>query len=238
MAGSGLGCFSGTVPEDSLAIVAATCIYGPGPCATIGGFFGLDLVAITPNGTVTVAKGSCNCGETKQTGALTYQLALSENGGPYNVFKTLQDADWVDGMFYDQPFLRSYQSAKMRLQVFDSSGSQIGEAFASYPVDIPGKVPVSVAADGFDFEAELGLNQGGVAALRWRASEPRFVTVAIYDVGGRRLRTLFQGEAGVEWSGVEWDGRDELGREVRSGVFFARAESGGQVVTRKIVVVR
>ena len=49
------------------------------------------------------------------------------------------------------------------------------------------------------------------------------VTIAIYDVSGRRIRTLISGkkyEAGHHT--IRWDGIDDQGRTVSSGVYFCR----------------
>jgi hypothetical protein len=65
------------------------------------------------------------------------------------------------------------------------------------------------------------------------------VRLDVYDVLGRRLRTLEHGatrKAGPH--AVRWDGKDDAGREVASGVYFYRLEAAGEVVTRKMVLMR
>jgi len=233
----GLDCDVSTDSEDSLAVIAATCIYGPGPCATIGGFFGIDLVAITPAGVVTIARGSCDCGVTKQAAALTYELAVSDSGGPYSLFATLQDTDWASGMFYDHTFPQAHPSATMRMQVFDGAGAQVGEAFSDYPVNIPAATAVGVD-HASDPAPNLAPTAVGAAAVRWHAEESGFATVSLYDVTGRRLRTLFEGEVGRGWNTVGWDGSDDSGNDAGSGVFFARIASGSHATTQRLLVVR
>jgi len=61
------------------------------------------------------------------------------------------------------------------------------------------------------------------------------VTIAIYDVIGRRLRqwvwsTLPAGQHHVEWNGLASDGH-----RVPSGVLFYRLEAGGQTLNKKII---
>ncbi len=65
------------------------------------------------------------------------------------------------------------------------------------------------------------------------------VRLEIYDVAGRRVRTLVDGlvrEAGSHE--VVWDGRDDRGIHVSSGVFFYRIEAADFRETRKLVLVR
>lgn len=58
-------------------------------------------------------------------------------------------------------------------------------------------------------------------------------TAAIYDVGGRKLRAVaFRGDR------FTWDGRDEAGRRVPGGVYFARVSDGAEDRTVRIVKVR
>jgi len=65
------------------------------------------------------------------------------------------------------------------------------------------------------------------------------VTVAIYDVLGRRINTLTEGakrSAGLHR--VQWGGTNQQGRPVGSGVYFYRVKAEGFQKTRKMVLVR
>lgn len=58
------------------------------------------------------------------------------------------------------------------------------------------------------------------------------VRLSIYDVAGRRVRTLVDGEIPTGTVRVHWDGKDQAGYAARSGIYFARlsSEFGSQVV--------
>ena len=66
------------------------------------------------------------------------------------------------------------------------------------------------------------------------------VELTIYDLLGRKLRTLM--DAHVEAGGMEvtWDGKDGVGWDVSSGVYFYRLTVGGEkwTETRKMVLIR
>jgi hypothetical protein len=65
------------------------------------------------------------------------------------------------------------------------------------------------------------------------------VTLAIYDVSGRRVRTLLSDamtEAGVHRVG--WNGKDDAGRKLASGVYFAHFRAEGQIASRKLILLR
>jgi choice-of-anchor B domain-containing protein len=63
-------------------------------------------------------------------------------------------------------------------------------------------------------------------------------TVAVYDVNGRRVATLFEGEAPAGPLSLRWSGRDVRGREVGSGVYWIRADAAGERLTRRMVRVK
>ncbi len=65
------------------------------------------------------------------------------------------------------------------------------------------------------------------------------VTMGVYDISGRLVRTLLAGEnhaAGVH--SVRWDGRDTAGRAQASGTYFVRMNAGGEWGLRKITLVQ
>ena len=64
------------------------------------------------------------------------------------------------------------------------------------------------------------------------------VTVDIHDARGARVRRLFTGTLEGGERALTWDGRDGQGRAAASGVYFVRAEVGGQALTGRVVVVR
>ena len=83
--------------------------------------------------------------------------------------------------------------------------------------------------DPFDRESELSF------ALP-RASSVR---LTVSDVTGRRVRRLIAGN--VLPSGnhqARWDGKDERGRRVASGVYFATLEAGGRVARTRLALLR
>jgi hypothetical protein len=63
----------------------------------------------------------------------------------------------------------------------------------------------------------------------------RSLEVAIHDVTGRRVGTLFRGTLGAGPHAFAWRGRDEAGSPVPAGVFFVRVRADGTMLERRIV---
>ncbi len=62
--------------------------------------------------------------------------------------------------------------------------------------------------------------------------------LAVYDVTGRRVRTLADGFASGGEHAVRWDGTDEAGRQLPSGIYFCRLEGAGASRVRKMALLR
>ena len=63
------------------------------------------------------------------------------------------------------------------------------------------------------------------------------VSVALFDVRGRLVRALFDGELPAGPAEFAWDGRDDAGARVAAGVYFVRAWTVAGSVARRVVVV-
>ncbi|MCK4414543.1 MAG: T9SS type A sorting domain-containing protein [Candidatus Eisenbacteria sp.] len=62
------------------------------------------------------------------------------------------------------------------------------------------------------------------------------VDLAVYDLTGRRIKTLVRGARDAGVHAIEWDGRDEWGATAASGVYFYKLRVGETVQTRKLVI--
>ncbi len=79
----------------------------------------------------------------------------------------------------------------------------------------------------------------GVTNIAYTLSEAGIVDLRVYDTAGRLIRTLETGatrESGRHVTG--WNGKDNSGRAVTSGVYFAKISTGKFRQTRKMVYLR
>lgn len=62
------------------------------------------------------------------------------------------------------------------------------------------------------------------------------VSLRVFDVTGREVRTLVSGTRAAGSHDVEWDGRDQSGNRVATGVYFYRLETAGQTRSMSLQV--
>ena len=79
--------------------------------------------------------------------------------------------------------------------------------------------------------------------IPYRLAQDAFVTLTIYDVNGRIIRTLDVGHqiAAVYESrskAIHWDGKNRLGESVTSGIYFYALTAGDYSATRKMVILK
>jgi flagellar hook capping protein FlgD len=112
----------------------------------------------------------------------------------------------------------------------DIFAMQVREAL---PTGILGSVPPAISLlSAFPNPAGAG------TTLRFVLANDTPVTVAIYDVAGHRVRALAAGVRPAGSNELVWDMRDDAGREVTTGVYFARLGSGSHALTRKLVKIK
>ncbi|MFQ5600982.1 MAG: FlgD immunoglobulin-like domain containing protein, partial [Candidatus Krumholzibacteriia bacterium] len=74
--------------------------------------------------------------------------------------------------------------------------------------------------------------------IRFELREPGFVSLRIYDVGGRVVQTLVEEPLSGGPFRVHWDGTDALGHPQASGVYFVELRAGSERHARKIILAR
>ncbi len=76
------------------------------------------------------------------------------------------------------------------------------------------------------------------ARVMYFLGKPVEVGIRVFDVAGRRIRTLAHGkQAAGSWSLI-WDGKDDSGRHVACGIYFVRLDLGPHARTVRLVMVR
>lgn len=98
-------------------------------------------------------------------------------------------------------------------------------------VAVPAAAPRLVGAQPNPFNPSTSV----VVDLPGAVSRAR---LEIFDLGGRRLRTLVDGPLPAGRQAVTWDGRDAEGRALASGAFVCRLSAGGTISAARLTLVR
>jgi len=75
-------------------------------------------------------------------------------------------------------------------------------------------------------------------AIEFKLPARRHVRLGIYNLDGRLVRNLLDGDLPAGEHVVTWNGRDDAGRDVASGTYLYRITAGRDVVTRKMTLAR
>jgi len=202
--------------------VGATSIYGPrlkrgGRSFRINGAVQKDTLRLRPLG----ASG------------VTFSLL----GAP--AFVTLVDSVVTVGGVSDQPYRSAYFQA-----IASNSGGERDTAW--YHVVDPAKpfnpsvaVESAVPAAGLALHAPSPNPSAGDATLRFALPRPGRLSLALFDVAGRRVRRLLEEPAAVAGAyALRWDGRDDGGATVAPGLYIARLVHEGRAITARLARVR
>ena len=64
------------------------------------------------------------------------------------------------------------------------------------------------------------------------------VDLAVYDLSGRRIRTLVSETVPEGDRSVSWDGRNDAGQMVPSGMYFYKYMTAGETTSRKMTLLK
>ena len=74
--------------------------------------------------------------------------------------------------------------------------------------------------------------------INYDLPEEGFVSLRIYDMLGKTVRTLVDDFQSAGMKSVRWEGKDELGHEVAAGIYIYRLEAEDFTQARKLVFVK
>ncbi len=135
----------------------------------------------------------------------------------------------------------SLPACRVRVTAFDAWRNPSTAASAA-DFAIAGATAVGPLAGlaGFDLAPVWPNPSRGAASVRFVAPRAANVALAVYDLAGRRVRTLVSPSSptAVGEHVVAWDGRDDAGRSAAPGVYFARLALGPAARAQRFALVR
>jgi hypothetical protein len=74
--------------------------------------------------------------------------------------------------------------------------------------------------------------------LRYALPEQSDVKIAVYDMIGRKVRTLVNGSQDVGYKSVIWDATNDYGERVSAGIYLYQIQAGEYMQTKKMVLLK
>jgi len=174
-----------------------------------------------------------------------WTVEARNNGGPWQqVERTMESSNaWVDRDFdLVAAFGGELGDVQLRFIASDlEQGSLIEAAVDDFEILAHLTSGVEPQAGGPPRFALLGASPNpltGAGRFAFMLPAEGKVRLALYDVSGRQLRLLADGQRAGGRSELLWDGLDAGGRAVPSGVYFLRMEAPGFRASRPVVVAR
>ncbi len=181
------------------------------------------------------------------------EAAFYENvgvNGPYAaaIIKPTSGArPWValaEGWEIEHAFSRYCENSNGRLAYYYN---MLGNVFGSL-CTVRGAPTVTLDTPqngrGADFAnfMKIGNNvlRAGSAKVSFGLAKGDLVNVGVYDVTGRKVRTLANRNFAAGEHSLQWDGSDDNGSQVARGVYFARVQMAGQSkdMNGRVIVLR
>lgn len=169
---------------------------------------------------------------------------------PYNLSAS---AETVHVTLYYQTTTKEYVEFLRDENWTNSAGDDLYNAWAAHGKGAPVAMaeistPVEVLTDAAETESAprpaLALHAGAPNPFRssttisYATPERGAVSVRVYDIRGRSVRTLVDEVQTARFHTAIWDGRDDDGREVDSGVYFIRLQAGDKTITKRSLLLR
>ena len=169
----------------------------------------------------------------------------SQSGGMFRHYD-FTDGNVTPGRSY-QYFVKGYFNiVHSDTTVEYVTTSDTFEAQSMFPIP-PGVLASYVSPNPFNQKTQISVRipeavsaaqNGPGAPYGAPATRRTAVRVAVYDVSGRPVRTIYDGQLFAGVKTFEWDGTNDNNERVPSGVYFIRTIAGPATEVRKVVVVR
>lgn len=159
---------------------------------------------------------------------------------PFEQFQVVRDGSPIPGRLGQ--FLKGFGQDD-RGELYVTASDELGPAGTSGRVYLlagpsvgngPSLTSLRVANGG----ARVGIAGADGAGMVLDLSDAAHVSVVVYDVTGRAIRSLMDSVLPAGRREVSWDGRDGNGRSVPSGIYFYQVRSGSEETQRRILRLR
>jgi hypothetical protein len=104
---------------------------------------------------------------------------------------------------------------------------------SSAPAPLAGEMMLSQ-----NYPNPFALSKTPATTVTYRMSEAGSMTLKVYNLLGKEVRTLVNEFRPVGKSSVSWDGRDSNGRPVPAGIYVYKLSTRSQTLSRRMMITR
>ena len=77
-----------------------------------------------------------------------------------------------------------------------------------------------------------------ITTLRYDLPENSLVTITIYDMPGRQVKTLINQTQDAGYKSVIWNATNNYGKPVSAGIYLYQIQAGEYISTKKMVLLK
>lgn len=178
--------------------------------------------------------------------AVAWETAGEENLAGFNLYRRLQsenaateyvklNARLIKGRspykYWDRN-VTAGNDYEYLLEAVDTQGRR--ETFGP----VKGRAPATFPAGKAILHPNWPNPTADATSIKFELREGMFITLAVYDTAGRRVRTLWSGPAAAGATEVRWNLTDERGQPVAPGVYIYCLTAPDANLSRRLVVIR
>lgn len=189
----------------------------------------------------------------KNVNAVTFELNIDSKSADIESVKPVNlPSDWQ--------FVQTYADNKLTVMMVGLSPLQDAKDLANVAIKITSK-EANVKISGFGIVnnlekqpmAEINVRQVPTAfelsqnypnpfnpstVIKYQVPQNSYVKLAIYDISGRVIKTLVNGQQEAGYYSINWDGNTEAGSKVASGMYIYRIEAGSFTSVKKMLLMK
>tara|TARA_Y100001970_G_scaffold288299_1_gene415194 strand:- start:782 stop:4894 length:4113 start_codon:yes stop_codon:yes gene_type:complete len=135
-------------------------------------------------------------------------------------------------------------AASLEWTVYVTDGQDTVEADnAPYTIEIDGANALSAYLEGL-LPDEFALHQNHpnpfnpVTTLRYDLPDRTHVNITVYDMLGRKVRTILNQQQDPGYKSLIWDATNDYGKPVSAGVYLYQIQAGEYINTKKMVLLK
>ena len=150
---------------------------------------------------------------------------------------------WVEVSFALADYFAVPGTVVMRFTANDDVNGSLVEALVD-DFTLSAIFDLTATDDGMSvsFRTELGQNHPNPfnpqTAIKFSLEQAGPVSLQVFDVNGRVVKTLADGRLNAGGHEVIWNGQDESGSSLASGVYFYRLQAEGRTMSRRMVLIK